>query len=364
MSFNLGIINLPNNPKLIEDLSLACARMEKKLSKINFFDLNITEYNKKYINQMIGTHDGLINTLRKYAFILSWAFNKKYGKENLTFLDYGAGHGLMSMLAKELGIKHVLLSDIFPPSMDDAKELAKKLNLSIDHFIVGDIPETLEYLKQHKIEIDVISNYDTIEHIYKIEDFIKALPMFGSNINYFFGSGANGSNPFIDKKLRSIHKKIERMDKEVKEGHKASDSVKAYTTIRREIILEKHQDLDEKDLNQIVRLTRGKRKDVILRDVEEFKRTGNLPIEISESTDTCDPMNGNWAEHIMDPYDLNQKFEMVGFKNTFVLAGFYGKPKKIINKIAGFFFNLFVKLMPTKIGLKLAPYYAIYGELK
>lgn len=363
MSFNFGIINLPNNQKLINDLADACQRLEEKLSQIDFFELNITDYNKKYINQMIGTPDGLVNTLRKYAFVLSWALNKKYGQINLTFLDYGAGHGLMSMLAKELGIKNVVVSDIFGPSMDDAKELAKTLNLSIDHFIVGDITETLEYLNNDNISIDVISNYDTIEHIYRIDDFINALPKFGKNINYFFGSGANGCNPFINKKLRNYHYQLETTTREKSIGQKERDTVKAYIDIRKEIILENHQDINEADLEKIVRLTRGKRKDDILKDVAEFKATGKLPEEIPETTDTCDPTNGNWAEHIMDPFELNKKFEQVGFKNTFVLAGFYGKPKKLVNKIAGFFFNMYIKIMPTKLGLKLAPYYAIYGEL-
>lgn len=360
--FSFGITHLPsNNPQLLNDLQQACDRLEKKLSKLDFFKLNITDYNKKYLNQMIGTHDGLANTLRKYAFVLSWALHKHKNFKDITFLDYGAGHGLLGMVAAELKIKKTILSDIFPPSMADAKELSKALNLNIAHYIPGDTDDTIKYLKENNIEIDVISNYDTIEHIYDIEEFLSKLNQFGKSVTYFFASGANGNNPFIEKDLRATHLKFERYDKEIQKGHKASDSVQAYTTIRENIIKEQFDCFSEEELKELVRVTRGKRKDDILKIAQDYKETKNLPAEIPEKTDTCDPMNGNWAEHIMDPYELNKNLASKGFNNTLVLAGYYGKPKKFIKKMVGFFFNIYIKLMPTKLGLKLSPYYAIYG---
>lgn len=310
---------------------------------------------------MIGTHDGLINTLRKYAFVLSWAFHKHSNFKELTFLDYGAGHGLLGMLASELGIKNCILSDIFPPSMVDAKKLATALNLSFSHYITGDTDDTIKYLKVNNINIDVVSNYDTIEHIYDINDFLLKLNSFGNKVTYFFASGANGYNPFIEKDLRSTHLRFERYDKEVQKGHKSSDSTMAYTKIRENIIKEKFDCFDDKQLRDLVFVTRGKRRDDILKIAEVYKTTKSLPSEIAEITDTCDPMTGNWAEHIMDPYQLNKDLSQYGFSGTFVIAGYYGKPKKFIKKVVGFIFNIYIKLMPTKLGLKLSPYYAIYG---
>ena len=150
-------------------------------------------------------------------------------------------------------------------------------------------------------------------------------------------------------------------NKEIQKGHKASDSIQAYTTIRANIIKEQFDCFSEAELKELVRVTRGKRKDDILKIAQDYKETKNLPTEIPEKTDTCDPMNGNWAEHIMDPYELNKNLTTKGFNNTLVLAGYYGKPKKFIKKVVGFFFNIYIKLMPTKLGLKLSPYYAIYG---
>lgn len=361
MKFSFGICDLPNNPQLLNELQSACAQLENKLSKIDIQSLSITEYNKKYLNQMIGSPDGLTNTLRKYAFVLAWALHKEQNFKDITFLDYGAGHGLLGMVASQLGIKNTILSDIFPPSMEDAKVLANALELHIAHYIVGDIDETIQYIKDNSINVDVISNYDTIEHIYDINDFISKLNNFGNKLTYFFASGANGSNPFIEKNLRQTHLRFERYNKEVQKGHKASDSVLAYTSIRESILRENFDNFSDTEVHELVRVTRGKRKDDIIRIAQAYIDTKKLPAEINEPTDTCDPMNGNWAEHIMNPFDLNQDLGQFGFKDTFVIAGYYGKPKKLIKKIAGYLFNLYIKLMPTKLGLKLSPYYAIYG---
>ena len=57
--FSFWITHLPsNNPSLLNELQLACDRLEKKLLKLELSKLNITDYNKKYLDQMIGTHDG------------------------------------------------------------------------------------------------------------------------------------------------------------------------------------------------------------------------------------------------------------------------------------------------------------------
>jgi 2-polyprenyl-3-methyl-5-hydroxy-6-metoxy-1,4-benzoquinol methylase len=173
MSFSFGICKLPKHPELLKVIQSGCERLEKKLSSVDFKNLPITDYNKNYILQMIGTPDGLTNTMRKYAFVLSWALHKEKDFLNLTFLDYGAGHGLLSMLAAEIGIKNCIMSDIFAPSMDDAKVLAGALDLNISHFIVGDMDQTIEYLNKNQQNIDVVSNYDTIEHIYDINDFFR-----------------------------------------------------------------------------------------------------------------------------------------------------------------------------------------------
>lgn len=363
MSFTYGICKLPkNNDLLLSKISDACSRLETKLNHINFSELDITDYNKKYINQMIGTPAGLRNTTRKYAFVLAWALHKVEDISKITFLDYGAGHGLLSMLAAELGLGKSVMSDIFGPSMDDAKVLSEKLNLKIDHFIVGDIEETINYIKDHNLNVDVVSNYDTIEHIYNIDNFLNNLNKFGTNITYFFASGANGDNPFIKKLLVKDHLLVEFKDKKIVKGHKASDSSLAYIKLRRKYITEVFKDFSDDELDELVRVTRGKRKDDILKIAEEYKSTNTLPAEIPEPTDTCDPANGNWAEHIMNPFELNKKLEKFNFENTFVIAGYYGKPKKLIKKMAGFIFNIYTRIMPVKQGLILAPFYAIYGR--
>lgn len=362
MSFTFGICRLPDNKILLDAIQLGCTRLELKLSVLDFEKLEISEYNKKYINQMIGTPDGLRNTMRKYAFVLAWALNKVEDISKIQFLDYGAGHGLLSMLASEIGVGHCIMSDIFPPSMEDAKTLSESLNLRIDHFIAGDIDSTIDYLKINELNIDVVSNYDTIEHIYDINDFFIKLKNLGSNPTYFFASGANGANPFIKKMLVRDHIFLEHNDKEILPGHKESDSTLAYTKIRRNIITDVFKDFSQKELDELVKVTRGKVKSDILNISKKYQETKILPAEITEPTDTCDPMTGNWAEHIMNPDQLNRTLELNGFKNTFVIAGYYGKPKKLIKKVAGLLFNVYTKILPTKMGLKLAPFYAIYGE--
>jgi hypothetical protein len=192
--------------------------------------------------------------------------------------------------------------------------------------------------------------------------FLGKLYLLGKSPSYFFASAANGSNPFIKNQLVKAHIFLEHNDKDVQVGLKESDPKLAHKTLREQIILKEFNKLPKDELDQLVRVTRGKREDDIISITKDFIDTKILPVEISEPTDTCDPMTGNWAEHIMDPFELNNFLTKKGFNKTFVIAGYYGKPKKFIKKVAGLFFNLYTFVMPVKQGLMLSPYYAIYGN--
>ena len=73
--FSFGITEFPNNNQIINAMAKACESLYNKLENLNISSLDISEYNKNYLTQMIGTKDGKINTLRKYAHVLSWAIS-------------------------------------------------------------------------------------------------------------------------------------------------------------------------------------------------------------------------------------------------------------------------------------------------
>jgi len=91
-------------------------------------------------------------------------------------------------------------------------------------------------------------------------------------------------------------------------------------------------------------------------------------------SNTCDPFTGNWAERLMNPYELLEFFTRHNFDGQ-VIAGVYESrynlstkkfiPKINLNiasiynpisKLTNYFINLF-----SKKGLYLTPYYILYA---
>ena len=81
---------------------------------------------------------------------------------------------------------------------------------------------------------------------------------------------------------------------------------------------------------------------------------------LEDCTNTCDPFTGNWAEHLMNPYQLLARIETHGFTGQ-VLAGYYHRYPKIWKHIFTRVLNLTISHAGS-LGLRLAPHYVVYAR--
>ena len=105
------------------------------LSGINFEELPISEYNKRYIRI-------LKPAIEYYLSIYSYCLDK--GLRNLgipysdvTLVDFGGGSGFLSIFAKKLGIGNIIYVDLNPLSVETIKLLKEKTGVGPDIILHG-----------------------------------------------------------------------------------------------------------------------------------------------------------------------------------------------------------------------------------
>jgi hypothetical protein len=297
-----------------------------------------------------------------YSFLLAWSLADNTAlKTDFVFVEYGGGTGVLSLLAKELGIGSVIYNDIYDVSCHDAQLIAKAIGNDADGYVCGDIDDLISYLKRKQISVDAICSHDVIEHIYDVESYIRKLRLVSYRpLRVVFSSNANIHNPMIRKRLMKKHIEAENKDRNKKWGHKERDSLRSYRNIRKDIISLYDSSLNDNKINYLAKKTRGLFKDDIHKCVEEYNKTGSIAYKPNHSTNTCDPYTGNWAEHLMDTNHIKKIFQDESF-NIQVFAGYYGFSYHPVKHVVGNFLNKLIKNLKSK-GINIAPYYVLYAR--
>jgi 2-polyprenyl-3-methyl-5-hydroxy-6-metoxy-1,4-benzoquinol methylase len=364
MEFLIKSRFLPQNNTLLKNIDSAALRLYNKIINMDIYSLDISEYIENYFQKLLRNLKG---TLQKYSYLLSLCFfrNKK-PLDKLNFVDYGGGTGLFSLLAKELGVGKVLYNDIYNVSCHDAKEIANSLAIPADEYICGEIQQVIDYFKVNSINCDALGSFNVIEHIYDIEHFMNQLAKLSNrNLAIVLASGANPFNPLLKRNILKHHYEREFNDRKLEYGHKETDTLNAYTSIRKNLIIKNFKNrLEDREVNLLVKITRGLIEKDILKCVDDYLMDQSLPERANSKypSNTCDPYTGNWAERLMDPYDLIEILERTGF-TTQVYMGLHEQYYKLSLNMIGLFANKLMNLFPRQAKY-LAPYYVLYGFKK
>lgn len=342
------------NKAIEELLKKASDTLELKINSLELNKINISDYNKNYLSKYINNYSFYIpiySQLLKKAII---ALQKPI--QETTFIDYGGGCGILSFLAKEIGFKNVIYSDIYDVSVSDSKEIAAQINIKIDTYICGDIDEFVHYIKKNKITPDLICSIDVLEHIYNLNNWFKKLAEL-NNFQLFFMTSANSKNPFIQNRLKKIQIKAEFQGFSETYGWKKSDIIRPYMVVRKEFITAEFSNLISSEIELLTKKTRGLRKDDIKIAVEEYINTGIFNYNIDHPTNTCDPCNGNWTEHLIDlnhlKFILSEKNYTTKFTNSY-----YAYSKKKSLNIPKFLLNYLIKFLGSE-NLLFSPTYTL-----
>jgi 2-polyprenyl-3-methyl-5-hydroxy-6-metoxy-1,4-benzoquinol methylase len=359
MNYFYSHVVLPGDKCLLQGIEAAAERINEKLRRLTLSELGISEYNQSYLGNYIRDIQG---TLQINCYILAWALaSSQVPLEKFVFVDYGGGCGIMSLLAKELGVGTVIYNDIYDVSCRDARLIARALQSEAHAYVCGDIDELISYLRHQDVFIDAIASYDVIEHIYDIEGFFRKLRFLPSNaLRVVFASSANNRNPVIKRQRIKTHLAVEYSDREKMWGHKERDSLQSYLALRKEIIASYDPSLSPDIIEQLASSTRGLMKNEIERFVMEYQNAGNISYKPRHPTNTCDPYTGNWAEHLMDIPWIENIFLSEGF-SVAIKSGYYGFSAKLYIRMIKNLLNCVISVLQAK-GLLFAPFYMVCAQ--
>lgn len=291
-----------------------------KLSPLNLEEIGVSEYNQRYMSEYIKDYSFYAPL---YQQLLNSAIKElKLPIEESVFVDYGGGCGILSLLAKEVGFKQVIYSDIYDISLSDAKLIAEKTNIKIDDFILGNIDELVVGITQRKISPDLICSFAVLEHIYNLDEWFKSLSKLKNSFCLVFLTSANPYNPFIRRRLMKLQRIVEFQGSEEFWGMKKRDLRIPFLNARKDIIKEIITDLDESTLEYLAKETRGLDQKDIIKEIEHYQSNGILRYKIKHPTNTCDPYTGNWAENLIDIPSVKKLLESLNFQSE-VISGLY-----------------------------------------
>ncbi|PWG05154.1 methyltransferase domain-containing protein [Polaribacter aquimarinus] len=315
--------------KAIDDLST-------KLKDLDLENLSISDYNKRYLKDYI---DKLSFFMPLYKTLLEKVIrNLQKPVSESCFVDYGGGCGVLTYLAVELGFKKVIYNDIYEVSTKDVKVISSAINLKVDYFITGDISDFISYITKNNIKVDHMCSFDVLEHIYDLEGWFLEIKKLPKPFSLCFMTSANSSNPNINRKLKKIHYKAEYVGSKKKKGWKERDSNLPFLEIRKRLLAKEFSNLDEKKITILAKTTRGLYGKDIINYAKKQLEENHFKEYTKHPTNTCDPLTGNWAEHIIDIKNLKNRIEnkqtTVRFTNNFYSESsnkILNFPKKVIN---------------------------------
>lgn len=347
-------------PPLLDRVAAAEARLEEKLLRLDLKSLHISDYNQRYLG---GYLTRLKSTLQLYGRLIRLSLDGlTIRPEDVVWLDYGGGSGLLSCLASETGLGTVLYNDLYDVSCADVGRLSEALGLKLDHIICGDVEDVAAYLRRHSISIQAIVSYDVLEHIYDVASHFCALKRLqDAPFRMIYASGANIANPRYVYSVKKKQIEAEYRDRERIWGHKERDCLQAFLEVRKKMIAACAPDLDGGHVEQLARATRG----LIQRDIEtcvaEFRRRGSISYRIEHPTNTCDPYTGNWCEHLMEFDWLERTLREEGIAAE-IQPGRYGRAGSRLSRSVKACLDATMGFL-GKRGMFLAPYYVVCADV-
>jgi 2-polyprenyl-3-methyl-5-hydroxy-6-metoxy-1,4-benzoquinol methylase len=342
-------------------LDESAGRLVKKIEAVSAQQLPLSAYGRETLEDF---RTKAAETIKKYVHTLAWLLYPELPGGHQSFVDYGGGHGLLSCLAREAGFPRVIYNDIFDQCCKDARMLAQHLGCAADEYICGNIHTVHESLKTSRPGSCALASINVIEHIYDMDDFIKIAASLSSGpMTMVLSTSANPLNPIVRRRHFRQHREWEFEDGP-HEGSYPMDTVKAFLSVRREIVRQCAPQLSGAEVEQLAAATRGMRKDDIESCVRQFEKTKVMPAGPDHPTNTCDPLTGSWQERLLDIRAVSQTLEASGFAVK-VLGGYYGgmssnSTGRAAKKAAAYFLNHGISLLGRQ-GVRLAPCFMFHA---
>ena len=137
-------IDMELAPDLVKKIDQTAGMVHRKLAKLDMQRAGISEYNQRAIKNKLANPVG---NLQLYTYLLYLVIaNNTTPLDKFTFVEYGGGAGVFSLLAKSLGIGTVIYNDIYDVSCRDAQSIANAIEVNIDSYVCGDIDDLIDQI--------------------------------------------------------------------------------------------------------------------------------------------------------------------------------------------------------------------------
>lgn len=342
-----------------QEMGLYVADFLQRLNSLDQKDISFAGYSKEYLLYLINYKEHYVSIYQRITEII--LKNTESQLNDIVFVDFGTGNGLLAMFARLLPFHRVVAIDLDKEFVDAAGETASLLSINGIEFIHGG-EECLTHFETDGKKV-VIVGTDVIEHIYDLTVFFNSLVQIPNLLLAIFTTASNPANPRIVKSLMTLQKKEELIGGDSVDRALFGYAHKSFFELRKEIINHFRPSMDVKLIDQLAKLSRGLKKDDIEKLLLEYEKTSLLPKEISHPTNTCHPYTGSWSERLIDLEDYEKLYDANGLK-LIITNGFYDCHK------GGFLRRLVIRLLNYSIGIislqgrKVAPFIFLTGVKK
>ena len=329
----------------------------QQLQAIQLDPLLISPYPAEYLQLLITQRTYFLHI---YAQVLQKLIQyTTKPKEEIILLDYGAGNGLLGMFAKHCGFKTVYSIDINESFVQAAQLLNRQLRQPIDAILTGDWDIIARFCQTHPIP-DAIAGTDVIEHIYDVGAFLKNIKALNPAMITVFTTASVTANPF---KTHSI-KKLQQQDEYQWSNPTHSSLGNSYAGMPflevRKRIIQQHSNLPTDKIVTLAHATRGMSQADIIKAVNTFIQSSQLPQTITHPTNTCDPITGSWTEQLLTIKEYNTLYSNAGF-HLHVYNGFYNEWQQGVKALPLKLINQYIRLS-KRLGRWLAAYIVLVGN--
>ncbi len=291
---------LPHNDENGKLINEKATILYQRLQQLDVNQLGLPEFCLFYYNASHSSR--LFFSIETSAHLLYNAIhltNKPVS--DLTIMDYGAGVGTLYLLAKFIGCKQVIYNDHLEDWKKSAQLIAEAIDIHIDEYIVGDIDHCLETLHALNIHCDIITSRNVVEHIYKLDKFFNAVKKWQPQTIIYSSTTANKNNPAAVIKHILWHRKWEKI----------------FSGKRMVVIERQSPGLTAFTKKKLAKATRGLAIEDLQQAIEEYRKSGKLPKPSVYGSNTCDPSNGVWAEHLLSKKEYREMIDENNYKVSF-----------------------------------------------
>lgn len=291
------------------------------LKSLSLRDLQISSYSRKALKRTL-------NASQYYLEIYNKCLDEVLKQcdmtpEEMTLVDYGGGHGLLSILAKRIGFGRVIYVDVSTDAFRTVGVLSQTLGGGPDVIIQGDAKALAEWCGKSNVCPDALLGMDVIEHIYVLDNFFGTLHAMAPKMKMVF---TTASTPFNKRIVRKLHKAM-TIDEKGTAYHKG------FWQMRYDRIKSLYPDMSERELTKWADDTRGLTYADLERAVES--QSPNL---LLDKFNTCDPETGSWTERILPIDDYLHILSPYGFK-LLVMPGRYNEYRRGPKRWASSYYN-------------------------